>query len=37
MASVGKHSARLHKSDAADEHFWIQYDENITGNPKLLG
>jgi len=37
MASVGKHSAQLHKGDAAGEHFRIQYDEHITGDPKLLG
>ena len=33
MASVGKHSAQLHKSDAAAEHFRIQYDEHLLMTP----
>jgi hypothetical protein len=37
MAGVGKHSAQLYKSDAADEHFRVQYDENITVDSKFLG
>lgn len=37
MASVEKHSAHLHKGDAAGEHFRMHYDEHITCDPKLLG
>jgi hypothetical protein len=37
VASVGKHSAQLHKSDTADEHFRMQYDEHITDDSKILG
>jgi hypothetical protein len=37
MASVGKHSAQLHKIDAADEHFREHYDKHITDDSKFLG
>jgi hypothetical protein len=36
MASVAKHSAQLHKRDAADDHFRIQYEEHITDDSKML-
>jgi hypothetical protein len=37
MASVGKHSALLHKSDTADEHFRMQYNEHIIDDSTILG